>query len=267
MNKIKIVSNKSDKTKKIKNKVLELISKYDFKIDEDFPDLVMAIGGDGTFLKALKETGYNSSICYIGINTGHLGFLQDINVEEVEEVFKSIKDESYNIDKLHLVNVDIYFNNNKASYKALNEFVLREQNLKVLKADIRLNDAQLEYFVGDGFIISSPTGSTAYNMSAGGSIIYPSLEVLQFYPLAPLPLSKHYTNLKSGIIIPKELEINIQPKKSYMDKLLVIIDGEPLAFSFKIKRIGVKLSNESINILRVKSYDFCNRLNEKFISF
>lgn len=267
MNRIKIISNGSDKTKKIKNKILELIRIYKFVIDEKNPELIMAIGGDGTFLKALKETGYKSSVCYIGINTGHLGFLQDINIEEVENVFKAIRKNNYHIDNLHLADIDIYYKNAVINYKALNELVLREQNLKVLRADIRLNDTHLEFFVGDGCIISTPTGSTAYNMSAGGSIIYPSLEVLQFQPLATLPLSKHYTNLSSSIVVPKNLAINIIPKRNYMDKILAVIDGETMAFSFPIKKISVKLADETIKILRIKEYDFCNRLNEKFISF
>lgn len=268
MNKIKIISNNSGKTNVIKKKITELIKRYKLSIDENNPEIVVAIGGDGTFLKALKDTEYNSNIIYVGVNTGHLGFLQDVKCEELEELFRSIVNNSFTVDNISLIDITFKFEKDRVSFKALNEFVIREQDLKVLKVEIKLNGSHLEDFNGDGFLISTPVGSTAYNLSIGGSIVYHSIESLQLRPIAPLPTSKHFSNLNNSIILPKNIEIEIVPKSFYRKKLLSIIDGEKLIFGgIDINSINVKLSDTSIKMLRTKPYDLCAKINEKFIDF
>lgn len=267
MNRIRIISNNSNKTNVIKRKVIELIKRHKLIIDESNPELIIAIGGDGTFLKALKETEYNSNITYIGVNTGHLGFLQDIKCEELDDLFKSLCNKSYIVDTISLADISFQFGKNNISYKALNEFIIREQDLKVLKVEIKLNNSHLEDFNGDGLLISTPVGSTAHNLSLGGSIIYHSIESLQLKPIAPLPTSKHFSNLSNSIILPKDIEIEIIPKSFYKKKILSIIDGEKLIFGIDIDNIKIKLSDTPIKILRTKPYDLCAKINEKFIDF
>lgn len=267
LKKIKIISNNSDKTKMIKRKILNLIKRYGFSINEDNPDIIVIIGGDGTFLKALKQTNYKDNIVYIGVNTGHLGFLQDIKCEELEMLFYNLKNKRYTLDTLSIGNATFYFGKDSVSYKFLNEIVIREKDLRVLKTEVLLNNSHLEDFSGDGFIISTSSGSTAYNLSLGGSIIYPSIDCLQMKPLAPLPSSKHFSNLNNSIILPKDIDINIIPKNYYRKNILSIIDGEKLQFGININKINIKLSCNKIKILRIKEHDFCMKINEKYIDY
>ena len=266
MNRIKVVCNNSEKTKKIKSKVYKLIKEFGFLLDPINPDIIISIGGDGTFLKSLKESNYNKNACYLGIHTGHLGFLQDIKPNEIRDLFYAIKSNNYKIDNIYLEDIKFYFQNKVIQYKALNEIVIREKNLKVLKVEVKLDDKHLEDFSGDGFLISTPTGSTAYNLSIGGAIMYPSINALQLSPLAPLPSSIHFANLNNNIIIPEDIDIKIIPKPVSKNKILAVIDGETLPFGFSIDKITVSIDKTPIKLLRLNNYDFCNRINEKFIS-
>ena len=145
MNRIKIISNKSEKTRLLKKNLYRLINKYDFIIDNKRPELIIAIGGDGTFLKSLKETYYNQNLYYIGINTGTLGFLQDITINDLEECLRKIKENTYSVEEVSLIDISIVYGGRKFSYNALNEVFIREHELKVLRTKIFINDVELEF--------------------------------------------------------------------------------------------------------------------------
>ena len=264
MNRIKIISNKSKKTRLLKKNLYRLINKYDFIIDNKRPELIIAIGGDGTFLKSLKETYYNQNLYYIGINTGTLGFLQDITINDLEECLRKIKENTYNVEEVSLIDISIVYGGRKFSYNALNEVVIREHELKVLRTKIFINDVELEDFVGDGVLISTPIGSTAHNLSVGGCIVHPSINVLQMQPLAPFPLLRKQPIFNSGIIISDKMKISIVPQARCSNKLLFTIDGDLFSFKEPISKIDIKLSKNKVKILRVSEVDFFARLKSKY---
>jgi Predicted sugar kinase len=261
---VKIIDNRNVKSISAKKMVREAMMKYGFIENHNNADLVIAIGGDGAFINALKNTHFNRKSLYVGIHTGHLGFLQEVKVEEIDLLFKTILDGVYKVETLSIEQIEVIGEESVQTYYALNEMVLREQKLKTIKLDVSINERHLQKFAGDGIVISTPTGSTAYNNSLGGSIIYPSLHTLQVLPLAPLPITRHYASLKNSVIVPENMTISIIPEVEYQRKIHLCVDGQDLEFSY-VEKINITSAKEGINVLRFNNYDFWERINSKFL--
>lgn len=261
---VKIIDNGNTKSISAKKMVREAMMKYGFTENSDDADLVVAIGGDGAFINALKTTNFNRKSLYVGIHTGHLGFLQEVKVDQIDLLFKTINDGIYKVETLSIEQIEIVGEKTTQKYYALNEMVLREKRLKTVKLDVSINGRHLQKFAGDGVVISTPTGSTAYNNSLGGSIIYPSLRILQVLPLAPLPITRHYASLKNSVIVPEDMTVSIVPEIEYQGKIHLCIDGQDLEFAY-VGKINITSAKEGINVLRFNNYDFWERINSKFL--
>lgn len=261
---VNIIDNGDEKSISAKKRVIEAMTKYGFYESSENADLVIAIGGDGTFINALKKSKFNRKSMYVGIHTGHLGFLQEVKFNEIEILFEAINQGTYKVETLSIEQIEIISGYDTHKYYALNELVIREQNLKTLKLDVSINESHLQKFAGDGIVISTPTGSTAYNNSLGGAIIYPSLRILQVLPLAPLPITKHYASLKNSVIVPEEMTVSIVPDKEYQEKIYICIDGEDFRFT-NVEKINITYAKEGIEVLRFNHYNFWERINSKFL--
>ena len=268
--KVKIYSNNSNKTRDIKKRLISKLKNYNIKIVDKNPQLIIAVGGDGTFLKALKEEYYNDNLLYVGINTGHLGFLQNINIDDIDNLINALITGNYKISNLSLLNIEVICKNLDGmkyamNFSSLNEFVLRERDMKTLKFEVKLDGVHLETFAGDGVIVSSPTGSTAYNLSSGGAILHPSIKAFQLLPLSPLPTSAHYSNLKNSLIIPKNNVLTLEPLKYFKEKTKIQIDGENYSFE-DLEHINITLKEKGIKSLCINEVNFCRKINEKFLN-
>lgn len=238
-------------------------SKRGIDLVEEHPDLVLAIGGDGTFIHSVRSENFDEHPLYVGIHCGHLGFLQEINSNQLDAFLKHIEEETYSIYPIRTQKVSITMKEDKKIRKGINEAVLRSWDLKVLHMNIFIDGHFLERFSGDGLIVSTPLGSTAYNMSAGGSIIYPTLDNMQITPLAPLN-SKIYRSLTNSIIVPPGIGATIVPEGPFSKRMLVFTDGQREEFD-EIEKIHIQLTDKKIKTLRLESYSFWTRIQEKFL--
>lgn len=261
INKIKIFSNNLELSNKIELELLELFKKYNFEITEENYDLAVAIGGDGSFLRMVKNNNFNSEIYYIGINTGTLGFLQEIKPENLEEFVSALNDDSFKIDKIGVLETKITTSDSVSRYYSLNELVIRELELNVFISDIFIDKHKLERFAGDGLLISTSVGSSAYNTSFRGSLIYNTFHALELTPIAPIN-SKAYRNLLNPIVIPEKLHIEIFPTKK---TILAIFDGENKKYN-DVKKIECYVKNKKLKFLRMKNYNFIDIVQEKFLN-
>lgn len=260
INKIKLFPNANNKSDAILKVVEENIEKYNFIITDKDYDLAIAIGGDGSFLRMVKNTNFNSDVYYVGINAGTLGFLQEIKPEQIEEFFKKINNNEFKIDLLGIQETSIETDNTTSHFYSLNEIVIRDKELNTTKLEIKIDDVLLEKFVGDGLLVSTSVGSTAYNLSFGGSIIYNTFNSLQITPIAPLN-SKSYRSLLNSVIIPDSKLIKIIPDNS---GLIITVDGENNVYD-NVLTIKTVVNEKRIKCLRLNDYNFINIINDKFL--
>ena len=148
--------------------------------------VVLVIGGDGTMLRAAR-TVYGREIAILGINQGYLGFLTEIEVEQLAESFDQLLQGAYTVERRMMLTAQVYRNGVCiADVSALNDLVVTKGALsRIIKMELYLEDKLVEKYHGDGLIFSTPTGSTGYSLSANGPIVYPNMDLCIVTPICP----------------------------------------------------------------------------------
>jgi len=263
--KINIISNKNFKSRKTSMQLIEKLSQRGFAVSQKYDnkaELNITVGGDGAFLRAIHRNKF-PEIPFIGINTGNLGFFQEILPANIDDFINKYIQEDYKTEEMSLISSKIYTHNKTYHLTSVNEIAVKGEKSKVIHLDLFIDGNHLEKFSGDGIIISTPAGSTAYNFSAGGSIVYPSLETLQITPLSPIN-SEAYRSLPNSAVIPGDLIIRIKPEKRYSNYSLIVNDGVEFKYN-NIKYIDFKISNKKIYKLNFDKNMYWNNLKSKFL--
>jgi len=260
---IKLFVNKNDKSLETSKLIRDKLTSNGFIIDDENYDLAIAVGGDGSFLRMVKENSFNSDIYYIGINSGTLGFMQEVKVEEIDKFIDELKNNKFKVEEIGIQETVVNYENNSSRFYSLNEIVIRDKNLKVVKLDIKIDGDLLERFMGDGILIASSSGSTAHNLSYGGSILYNTFTSLQITPMGPIN-SKVYRSLINSVIIPDKKEILLEPEENHKN-LIVTVDGENNVYN-NVESITTKIEDKKIKCLRLSHYNFPQKLNEKLLT-
>ena len=184
-------------------------------------DMIFSLGGDGTFLRTASWVG-RQPIPVLGINTGRLGFLADINFSEIEETLEEIFRGEYCIEEKSLLQLEVP--DSFPRPYALNEIaVIRRDTASMIAVSVYLNDEFLTEYLADGLLLSTPTGSTAYNLSVNGPIILPQSKSFVLSPIAP-----HSLNMRP-LVIPDDFKIRLQVE-SRQKNFLVSLDGRSTVF-------------------------------------
>jgi NAD+ kinase len=162
-------------------------------------DVITVFGGDGTFLNAARLAG-NRRIPLLGINLGSLGFLTEVKLEEMHSAFECLLGGNYGLEERVLVDVKVLRREQQlAQYLALNDAVINKGALaRIIELEVWVNSELVTITRADGLIISTPTGSTAYSMSAGGPIVYPTLGAFIITPICPHTLSNRPVVVPDG---------------------------------------------------------------------
>ncbi len=224
--------------------------------------LLICIGGDGTTLRAIHSYDF-PDVPIVGINTGHLGFFQEIRPDQVDDFIEDFKAGSYTLQPITAVEAEVETMKERFLFKGVNEIVVRGGNAYSTHLNISIGDSFIEKFSGDGVLIATSTGSTAYNYSLGGSIVDPRLKLLQATPIAPMNTTA-YRSFTSSILLPPDLELVIEPENERHHETRIINDGNEHLFT-DVQRIQVKLSDTITKLVRFESYDFWNKVKTKFL--
>jgi len=243
--------------KSLKGFISESVSSFN-ELDKSF-DLLISIGGDGTILKAITFVK-DLSIPIVGVNTGRLGFLAKIQIENIELVIEEIILKNYSISERTLIEVSTSETNQQLSKLnfALNEITLSRKNTtSMISIDTKLDNKHLNSYWADGLIISTPTGSTGYSLSCGGPIIMPEAENLIINPIAP-----HNLNARP-LIIPDSTEIKIKVN-GRENEFLISLDSRITTLS-NSNEVIIKKSPFKIKMIELENESFLITLREKLM--
>jgi NAD+ kinase len=218
-------------------------------------DLLIAIGGDGTILDTLHFIR-DSNIPVAGINMGRLGFLADIHKEEIEVLVNAIVQHNYTVEKRNL----IYVESNKETFGeicfGLNEFTIhKKDSASMIVIHVYLNGEFLNSFWADGLIIATPTGSTAYSLSCGGPIIFPTASSFVITPVAPHNLNARPLIIPDDTVLSFEVESRSSAFLSSLDSRFITLDNS--------YQIAVKKAPFTFNIIRLPENSYLKTLREK----
>ena len=216
------------------------------------PDIIITVGGDGTIL-GISEYCATHNIPILGVNLGKLGFLTEIEIKNIDQIAQILKSKNFGIEKRTMLETEI---NGKKSL-ALNEIVVKRENLgRMVSLDLYVNGEFLDNYYCDGYIIGTPTGSTAYSLSAGGSIISPFANVL-----ALTPISSHSLHSRP-VVISDEEEVTLTLKGD-RHEANVVADGKVCGSISCGEKIYVKKSNKQASFVRLQEGNFYSKLLDK----
>ena len=220
-------------------------------------DILISIGGDGTILSAIRSE-YKRLKPIIGIHAGRLGFLAEGDLKSCRKIFKAMKEKNYNIESRSLLKVDINNNNQKESFVCVNDLVVgRGASARIIKTEIYDNDTLINKYEGDGLIISTANGSTAYSLSSGGPIIYPNLNLI-----AITPICSHSLSIRS-IVLDGESNLNIKFSDNSSNAKTLTLDGQVNVKLNKESAIHVTTAKEKIKFLLPKESNYYSKLRNK----
>ncbi len=230
--------------------------------DESRYDLKIGIGGDGTLLKMMRTLVKNDG-SFLGINFGTLGFLSELQPNNAMNGLRKIFRGKYHLDERNLIKVFVYRRNEKGKKErifmayALNEIVFGHGGLaRLTNFNVKYNRRTLSTYRSDGVIFSTPTGSTAYSMSAGGPIVSPMLSSILITPVAPHTLTHRPILLPGKGIIHMNFD-------SRVDSISLTIDGQ-IHFSLKsTDEISIQTATRRAKFIRMKKFHYFKTLRKK----
>lgn len=221
-------------------------------------DLIIAVGGDGTMLHAAALTG-SGKVPLLGVNRGRLGFLADISPAEMLENLEQILGGSYTRETRLQLNAKITASDgSERSAVALNDIVLqRRETGRMVDFETRIAGRFVNTHAGDGLIVATPTGSTAYALSCGGPIIEPLLDAVVIVPICPHTLSDR------PIVIPADLDIEVKLLRRDDTKAEVSVDGHSLGELDPDDSLLISKSANRITLIHPPGYDYYGILRSK----
>ena len=216
-------------------------------------DLLVSLGGDGTLLGVVRRSyGYDKPV--LGINAGNLGFLADIPVDSIDDMIENLLVGDYRIDNRMMIEGYIEHDGVRQEFYAFNDVVITRPTIAhMVKLDAFLDNDWFNTYRGDGLIISTPTGSTAYNLSLGGPIMYPLSKVFIMTPMAPHSLTQR------PLVVPSDFTI----KLTSPNDLVVIVDGQDNYRLGEGDKIVIRGAEMDAKLLHKKEHSYFSVLREK----
>ncbi|HHW89841.1 MAG TPA: NAD(+)/NADH kinase [Clostridiales bacterium] len=224
---------------------------YDLQTLIDINDIMAVAGGDGTILSVVKSCAIKDKPV-LGINIGNVGFLTESEIHELDETAQALKNSDFTIEYRSMLNLK----SGKANAVALNEIVLlKHATARIINFDVYAQNSLIDRYNADGYIVSTPTGSTAYSLSAGGPILSPVIKGLVLTPVC-----SHSLRSRSIVIGENEI-INIKVNTASPDAVL-IADGVPVS-DFDLKHIQIAKHEKMAGFVKTKPSDFYGKLLSK----
>jgi NAD+ kinase len=224
-------------------------------------DFALSVGGDGTFLTSAAAIG-QTNIPILGINCGHLGFLAEVQTQNVDDILQKLVDGQYTIEQRSLLSLNILDREgNKRdglilAPNALNEIAVLKQGLSsMITIELKVNGELLHTYHSDGLVVATPTGSTAYNLSIGGPLMVPQARGIIITPIAP-----HSLTVKP-IVVPDDWKFDIRVESRY-DAFMVSVDGRSQSLSTDMS-LHIERAPYTVKLVQIGDNSFLNSLKAK----
>jgi NAD+ kinase len=220
-------------------------------------DLILVLGGDGTMIAVARMLGA-SEVPVLGVNYGGLGYLAEFRIEELYRALESILAGNFRLDRRVMLDVELRRGGELITHnRVLNDVVINKSALaRIIEIEAYLNQHFVNSFRADGLIISTPTGSTAYNLSAGGPVIFPSMNAVVITPICPFTLSNR------PIVVPDDATIELLLKTD-QEEVTLTLDGQ-VGFSLKVEdRAIIRKSSVTFNLVQPSNRNYFDVLRDK----
>ena len=227
-------------------------------------DCVMVLGGDGTIIQAARELA-ETGVPILGVNLGTVGFLAEVELVHIYKAIDAVMAGRYKLEKRFMLKGSV-IKDAKIVYEAnaLNDIVVARGNLvRAISTSVYIDGNQVSSLHGDGIIVTTPTGSTGYNLSAGGTIILPDAEVFGIHPICPHSLNSRGVITSSAAKIDIDVEWN---KRSEPDEAIVSFDGNKGIRLMPGDKVQIMKSELTVPFLRINDFNFFESYRKKFLS-
>lgn len=218
-------------------------------------DFALSVGGDGTFLTTASLVGY-LDIPILGINCGHLGYLAEVQIENIDAVLDQLISNNYTIEQRRMLEVSCQYDGKIASPFALNEVAVLKSGLSsMITIDVTLNGEFLHNYKADGLLLATPTGSTAYNLSVGGPLLDPHVNAIILTPVAT-----HSLNIRPLVVLDdSQIDLKISSRNG---NFMLSVDGRSQVLSQEIQ-LHIERSQRTIKLVRIDGQTFMQSLKDK----
>ena len=224
-------------------------------------DFALSVGGDGTFLTSAAAIG-QKNIPILGINCGHLGFLAEVQTDQMDDIMQKLVDGEYTIEQRSLLNLSVLDKEGNRrdglilAPNALNEIAILKEGLSsMLQIELKVNGELLHTYNSDGLVIATPTGSTAYNLSIGGPLMVPQSRGIILTPIAP-----HSLTVKP-LVVPDDWKFDIRVTSRY-DAFMVSVDGRSQSLSTDMS-LHIERANYRVKVVQIGDNSFLKSLRTK----
>lgn len=220
-------------------------------------DLVLVLGGDGTMIATARLIG-DEEVPVLGVNYGGLGYLTEFRIEELYDALEMILAGNYRLDKRVMLAVELHRQDQVVTRNSvLNDVVINKSALaRIIEIEAYLNTQYVSSFRADGLIVSTPTGSTAYNLSAGGPVIFPSMNAVVITPICPFTLSNR------PLVVPDDAVIELLMKTAN-EEVSLTLDGQ-VGFPLTVDdRVVIQKSRTTFNLIQPSNRNYFDVLRDK----
>lgn len=224
-------------------------------------DVLLVLGGDGTFIQAARRY-VSCNVPLLGINLGTLGFLTAVEKEDMFEALDCLMEDDYEIESRMMLSGNVYHRQKLTAKKnAVNDVVISRTGFsRLVELRLWINDSLVDIYAADGVIVSTPTGSTGYNLSAGGPIVYPKNEVMVITPICPHSLTAR------SIVVSGDEKVTIEigrRRKTQREEALVTYDGQTAVRLESADRVEIRRAAECVRTVQLKKSNFYEILRNK----
>lgn len=217
-------------------------------------DVLVTLGGDGTLISAVRRS-HDYDIPVFGIHAGKLGFLADIDMAELDEFIDKLVVGDYRIDKRAVLRAELITKEGSIKLVAFNDIVMTRPSIsKMIHLDTFVDNKPFNTYYGDGVIVSTPTGSTAYNLSSGGPVLFPLTQVFALTPISPHSLTQR------PVVLPGHFTIEMKTTDA---SALVVVDGQDMYDFGSADVIRIRLSSKSAQLIHRNEFNYFEVLKEK----